>query len=302
MNEYSRPVILSEDDADRRAIDDLTRQAKAQSGPMAVLTRARRDQLKAEVAAELDFARALRRARLELLETLEVALQASSPLTVAQMTDEQLLELILRGGLGLAIADFDDQQDKIREAAERALVAVQPDFGFASISSQIDQIQSAAAAGVFEDVILPDFKAAIRAAISDVYLDVPVDVAMSTLNDRLNRSEGKQLTEVKTKISQYGRSITAAAASAADLDYYLYTGPQDGITRPFCQALVGLVVSSKQMSRLNNGQGLNVLTSCGGYNCRHSWSPVTEGFVEAADLPKAKPADISEANRGARRR
>jgi hypothetical protein len=60
------------------------------------------------------------------------------------------------------------------------------------------------------------------------------------------------------------------------------------------------VVDEKQMSQLNNGQGKPVKIACGGYNCRHSWSPVTEGFIEAADLTRATSKNISKANAGAK--
>ena len=295
------PHLLAENDADEEAIADLTRQAKSQSGPLATLTRARRDQLKAEVSAERAFAKALTKARAQLLETVGAAVQAANPLTLLNLNDEQLLEFILQGGLGLAVDEFIEQQDAIREAAERAMKAVQPDFGFNQITPQLDSIQATAAASVFDDVILPDFKRSINESLRDLLVDVPSNIVMSNLEQKLKRSEGRQLTEVKTRISQYGRGVTAAAAEAADMSYYLYTGPMDGITRPFCKQLINLVVSKAQMKRLNNQQGLTVLTSGGGYNCRHSWSPVTLGFIEAADLTKAKGTDITKANSAARR-
>ena len=295
------PHLLSENDADEEAIADLTRQAKRQSGPLATLTRARRDQLKAEVSAERAFAKALTKARAQLLETVGAAVQAANPLTLLNLNDEQLLEFILQGGLGLAVDEFIEQQDAIREAAEKAMRAVQPDFGFNQISPQLDSIQATAAASVFDDVILPDFKRSINESLRDLLVDVPPNIVMSNLEQKLKRSEGRQLTEVKTRISQYGRGITAAAAEAADMSYYLYTGPMDGITRPFCRELINLVVSKAQMKRLNNQQWLSVLTSGGGYNCRHSWSPITLGFIEAADLTKAKGTDITQANKAARR-
>jgi len=295
------PHLLTENDADEEAIADLTRQAKSQSGPLATLTRARRDQLKAEVSAERAFAKALTKARAQLLETVGAAVQAANPLTLLNLNDEQLLEFILQGGLGLAVDEFIEQQDAIREAAERAMKAVQPDFGFNQITPQLDSIQATAAASVFDDVILPDFKRSINESLRDLLVDVPSNIVMSNLEQKLKRSEGRQLTEVKTRISQYGRGVTAAAAEAADMSYYLYTGPMDGITRPFCKQLINLVVSKAQMKRLNNQQGLTVLTSGGGYNCRHSWSPVTLGFIEAADLTKAKGTDITKANSAARR-
>jgi len=295
------PHLLAENDADEEAIADLTRQAKSQSGPLATLTRARRDQLKAEVSAERAFAKALTKARAQLLETVGAAVQAANPLTLLNLNDEQLLEFILQGGLGLAVDEFIEQQDAIREAAERAMKAVQPDFGFNQITPQLDSIQATAAASVFDDVILPDFKRSINESLRDLLVDVPSNIVMSNLEQKLKRSEGRQLTEVKTRISQYGRGITAAAAEAADMSYYLYTGPRDGITRPFCRQLINLVVSKAQMKRLNNQQGLTVLTSGGGYNCRHSWSPVTAGFIEAANLTKATTKDITKANSAARR-
>jgi hypothetical protein len=295
------PHLLTENDADEEAIADLTRQAKRQSGPLATLTRARRDQLKAEVSAERAFAKALTKARAQLLETVGAAVQAANPLTLLNLNDEQLLEFILQGGLGLAVDEFIEQQDAIREAAEKAMRAVQPNFGFNQISPQLDSIQATAAASVFDDVIVPDFKRSINESLRDLLVDVPPNIVMSNLEQKLRRSEGRQLTEVKTRISQYGRGITAAAAEAADMSYYLYTGPMDGITRPFCRELINLVVSKAQMKRLNNQQGLSVLTSGGGYNCRHSWSPITLGFIEAADLTKAKGTDITQANRAARR-
>jgi len=62
-----------------------------------------------------------------------------------------------------------------------------------------------------------------------------------------------------------------------------------------------LVVTKDQMRKLDNGQGLGVLVYCGGYNCRHSWSPVSEGFIEAAKLPLATNANINQANNKAQR-
>lgn len=82
------------------------------------------------------------------------------------------------------------------------------------------------------------------------------------------------------------------AADNIGMDHYLYTGPKDGITRPFCRPLINKVVDKTQLGKLNNGQGLSVRTSGGGYNCRHSWSPVTESFMKAAGLDKANASAL----------
>jgi hypothetical protein len=295
----SERVTLSED-ADKRAVADLTSQAKSLEGDRAKLIRARRDQLQAEISAEQSFKRALSSSRRELVTLLQMATASSDPELLLSLNNEQLLDFILKGGMGSAVDEYIESQGKIRSAVEKAFQVIAPEFSFDAIP-QLEMIETQAVTQVFEDVILPDTQSAIRSALTSLALEVPPEIIMSELEERLRRSEGRQLTEVKTSISQYGRSITAAAAAAADLDHYLYTGPLDGVTRGFCKALVDKVVTSEQMRKLNNGQGLNVMTSCGGYNCRHTWSPVSEGFIESAKLDLATAADITRANARGRR-
>ena len=97
------------------------------------------------------------------------------------------------------------------------------------------------------------------------------------------------------KISEFGRSVQAINADQAGIDLFMYVGPKDGITRPFCRKLVGKVLSKSQINKLNNGQGAGpVLTSGGGYNCRHSWSPVSKGFIKVMDLTVATDSEIKD--------
>jgi hypothetical protein len=293
-------IHLSED-ADQLAIDDLSRQVKGERGPVASLIRARRDQLRAEVEAERGFTLALKRARKQIVDLMTMQSVSNDPQLLMSFTDEQILDLILRGGLGLAVDDFIEATTRIRASVERSLEVIGVDLSPEAIP-QLDLIQAQAASAVFEDVIAPDFTKAVKTSLRSMTLSIPMEIIKSDLERQLEKAEGRQLTEIKTQISEYGRSVTAVAAAAADLNYYLYTGPRDGITRPFCRALINLVVDETQMSKLNNNQGRPVKIACGGYNCRHSWSPVTESFIKAADLERAKASDISKANAGAKKR
>ena len=293
--------LLAEADADQIAIDDLTRQAKNATGVMATLIRARRDQIQAEVRAEREFEAALNTAVSSLLDTIEATVQNAGPNVILQATDEQLLELLITGGLGDAIDGFITQQQRINEAVNKTLSAVDPQFNMGLIASDVETLQTQTISDIFEGVVIPTVKTTVRDSLRDLNAAVPLNTVMSNMQVRMSRAQGRQLTEIKTKISQYGRGITAIAGAAAGLDHYLYTGPIDGITRPFCRALVNKVVTETQMARLNNGQGLAVKTSGGGYNCRHSWSPVTESFIEAAELTQASASDIGKANSGGKR-
>jgi len=55
------------------------------------------------------------------------------------------------------------------------------------------------------------------------------------------------------------------------------------------------VLSKSQINRLNNGQGAGpVLTTGGGYNCRHSWTPISKGFVQVMDLKQTNDDEIKD--------
>lgn len=86
-------------------------------------------------------------------------------------------------------------------------------------------------------------------------------------------------TEVNTGLASFSRSVTNIKAESADLNYALYAGPEDSVTRPFCQARVNEVWSRAAIESAAwqdaQGQGLPVATYLGGYNCRHRllWLP-----------------------------
>lgn len=64
---------------------------------------------------------------------------------------------------------------------------------------------------------------------------------------------------------------------------YWYSGPADGLVRPFCREHLGKVYTKAEIDALDNGQLGNVFLTAGGYNCRHLWMPISR-FSELADL------------------
>ena len=292
-------LLAEGDSADKVAVTDLTAQAKEQSGDRAALTMAKVEELRAEIRAAEVMARAMGQSRKSLLNTLEAALSISSPEFLLGLPREALADFILQAGFGLTIDDFIEQSDRVAAAALEAIQVLEPTATTASVQAQLDSFRVAAVDAVFQDVIIPDTTKAVREALQGMTLGVSLTASMGRLSDQMQRSEGRQLTELRTKIASYGRQVTAAVGASAGLDLYLYTGPRDGITRQFCKPLINKVVDDKQMAALNNGQGLPVKLSGGGYNCRHSWSPVSQGFVDAANLTRATAADIAKANQGA---
>lgn len=62
------------------------------------------------------------------------------------------------------------------------------------------------------------------------------------------------------------------AARVAGITTFRYSGPTVNL-RSFCAQHVGLVYTSDEIARMDNGQGLPVVHYCGGYYCRHRWTP-----------------------------
>jgi hypothetical protein len=299
----SSPVLLSESEADKKAVNELEKQLKTQEGIRAKLTKAKLKELKIQIKAEAKMKKALSKSRKNFIKNFKGIVQSNSPLSLLSLNNDDLKEITIEAGYSSSIDEFIEQSEKISKAAQFTAGVIEPSLAIPPSQSMIiDVMRTAATQRIFDDLILPKVNSGVREALNNIIVDFPVDLSISSLAQNLEQAEKKQLTEINTQISIYGRSVTASIAEAANISYYLYTGPEDGLTRAFCKPLVNKVISNSQMKKLNNGQGLSVKTAGGGYNCRHSWSPTTEGFIQAANLQKATSSDIEKANSRGKRK
>lgn len=85
--------------------------------------------------------------------------------------------------------------------------------------------------------------------------------------------------ELNTSIAAFDRTVTVKKAQDLGLELFVYRGPDDKITRPFCDKLLNqrdpAIYTIDEIRAMNNDTGLDVITYGGGYNCRHQWSPVS---------------------------
>ena len=301
LDDHDHILLAERIDADEKAIEDLSRQVKEQPPILAKITKARIKELKAEKKAADQFGVIYEKATRRLIDSLKESIDQSSPEAILSLPKDQLIELILSGGLAESVEDFIDQQDKMLKAINESISVVDPTWTPLFIQTEVESIQALTVQNVFDDIVVPSVAKNVKESLLSMVIDTPPSLALSNLALSLEKGAGTLQTEVRTKISQFGRSVNMIAADAVGMDHYLYTGPRDGITRAFCRPLINKVVDKTQMGKLNNGQGLSVRTSGGGYNCRHSWSPVTESFMKAAGLDKANASDISKANTGGKR-
>lgn len=116
---------------------------------------------------------------------------------------------------------------------------------------------------ILENVILgttPDF-----AALSTIYSSQLINYAK---------------TELNTALLSFSRTINLVQAESAGLEDYIYIGPYDKITRPFCQKVLVMksppIYSIAEIKTMDNGQGLPAAIYGGGYNCRHRWKALSK--------------------------
>ena len=298
----SHHTTLKEDEkGDEIAISDLTSQAKRAPKSLRGLLIARRDQIKAEAKAVASMRKALGVANQALIDAIERAYFTGVSPALLDISQEELASFILENGLGVALEGFTSSQGEILDAVLRVIRESDPTFTLEALPS-IVSIQDRTIKAVFEDVLIPDTSKALKFALSNLIYTDDKDSTIDALSQQLKRATGRQLTEVRTNLGIMGRQVTADAGEAVGLNLFYYSGPLDGLTRAFCVPLVDKVLSKTQINKLNNRSGLgSPLRSGGGYNCRHSFSPVSQGLVTASGMKRAKSSDIQKANDGAKR-
>lgn len=76
--------------------------------------------------------------------------------------------------------------------------------------------------------------------------------------------------------------------------YYVFDGPLDEKTRPFCRKLLTLdkVVSQVDIDILTNYLGYDVFQYKGSYNCRHKWRRFRGKFILTPELTVGQIRDL----------
>jgi hypothetical protein len=78
-----------------------------------------------------------------------------------------------------------------------------------------------------------------------------------------------------TAISSFSRQVALLGATGEPTEEFVYVGPNDHRTRPFCAGLIGDVYEREAIDKMDNGQLPNVMLTGGGWNCRHQWRRIT---------------------------
>ena len=125
---------------------------------------------------------------------------------------------------------------------------------------------------------------------------ISTSAAARILSATTDTSLGQAKTLVNTGLASLQRRLHMDVANQLEADgievLFLYQGPNDDKTRHFCSRLAGKTLTREQLGSLDNGSGLSVVSSAGGWNCRHDIIPITRGLARSEDIPRATSSDI----------
>lgn len=121
-----------------------------------------------------------------------------------------------------------------------------------------------------------------RSMVQQVFTTRPAHEILDDLAEALDDEMAAVQTLFDTQMSIYSRQVEALATEGLGADQpFLYVGPADNVTRPFCLEYLGRVMTKAEIEQLDNGQLPNPFLTGGGYNCRHQWLAVESEELRA---------------------
>src|SRR3990167_1852984 len=116
------------------------------------------------------------------------------------------------------------------------------------------------------------------------------DLTLDIVEELLEKKVGPRLADdVRAEFQ-----VEAEENAGDDVAGWLYIGPDDSLTRPFCDVLAGTWLTREEINQLDNQQLGDAFAFRGGYNCRHHWTVLNSGMV--GEFPHG---DASAANAAA---
>lgn len=208
-------------------------------------------------------------------------------LATAARVRQQIINVMISEGLQPSITTLE-----ANAASEAQDIAKQINLGNfnADVITQLDAIVS----GQLDDITSTfrdasrEIAAAMRQGITTgASLSVLIDDIASIIDTTFLRAQAA----VDSAIMAAGRTVTinsgeAAAEATGEKYVYVYTGPDDAKIREFCSKHIGKAYTIDALDKLDNGdnQPKPVSVFLGGYNCRHTLSPIPLPDAQAEGL------------------
>lgn len=210
----------------------------------------------------------------------DIQLQIERELSQGPKPITRVLEVVNSTDRIIAQSGLDNVINSISETYGRTVGEVSQTYTEAGVkitfSNRDDQLLS--------NIIRLDLNS-LRSVVNDWASRVKSEILRQTLSGR--RIEFARIFEAQKQIALNEinkrtlnavqgvyNGLVVGKAVENKVKSFLYEGPLDEKTRPFCRERVGRVFTLKEIQAMDNEQGLPVITNLGGYNCRHQFKPV----------------------------
>ncbi len=202
---------------------------------------------------------------------------------------QQLNTILLESGYESTIANYLDEFEELTRSATKYFNALGLDDSLAGIDVESLEAYAKFTQTELANRIGRDLTEPVQSALLQVNLGnkTRADVVEEMLKIDETLTTRSAMFIVDDAMEQYQRAVVVQKAEAAELEIYLYLGPDDTLTRPACEKMLhvnrhgvdGMLYKDEITIDLHDRLFRDPLIGGGGPNCRHHWSPVTEDFA-----------------------
>lgn len=206
----------------------------------------------------------------------------------------QIEEMLLESGYRQTTTQLVAAYDRVAQLTQAGLRAGGVDDAFSAVDiralTALKDLDLSRWAAVGDDLVRQIQGSMLDAVVGGASIRELQIAIEKQLVDEGAAVMGRSKTLANTLTQSFDRAVTNRKAQTAGIDTFVYLGPEDGLTRPFCDALLSgegnddfnipavdgdpPIYSNDEIAGMDNGTGLAVFQFGGGYNCRHKFRPI----------------------------
>lgn len=229
------------------------------------------------------FARVKSTVQSDLSKTGAMTLQAATKVI------EQLEGILLEAGFDDVVGTFHDQFETLAGIAVRYYEPFGLEPSLAGVSREdmtawVDARTIDLGKTLSRSLIDPIQTGLLQANFGNMERDAVIDQVLA-IEPTLSARQATVL--VDDSFAGFQRGVIAQKADSLGMEIYQYLGPLDAITSDQCEAMLlvnrhgvpGMLYKDEINVSLHPDLRRDPLIGGGHFNCRHSWSPVTEAYA-----------------------
>ena len=209
-------------------------------------------------------------------------------------------------------------REKVREAVARLAGLAEKSLIAQGVAAEgvLDTVAAEALIGSYVENTLDEaLKATIdKQAATKIRQGIIANMGQMSISEMAQQigeeqkiSVNRAATEARTQLAAADRFVNSVTMKSVDPSgkkmLLAYFGPDDRITRPFCDELVGKAFKVQDFDKLRNNQtAAHPRVMGGGWNCRHDVRAVIDDdkFLKALGLKRGTMKDVTNANERAK--